>query len=343
MRFFGVVVGVFALFYLLDLALLCRAHRPWWCHHWVRRVAIIVPVVAAPAVGIWALGYAIESPRWIVAGAAVTSILFVHLVALLPGLLVAAVLRQGGAAVSALRCRWLQRHGASGALVPFPAPPPPPEALAGADVQPARPDRRRFLQTALAAVPAATVTAGAGGVVGSVATPRLPEIPLAYPDLPADLRGLRLLHLTDLHVGTYLGLEDLADLVERATRLDPDLVVVTGDICDHLPIFDDTLRLLEQLQPPLGAYASLGNHEYFRGIEAVRAAFGRSTIPLLVDAGTTCTVGAARLRLAGADDPRFMNARGRAHLRASVERCLDGADSDAFHLLLSHRSQSTLR
>ena len=142
-------------------------------------------------------------------------------------------------------------------------------------------------------------------------------------------------------MGPYINLQDVERLVTRAMVLEPDLVVVTGDICDHLPDYLSTLQRIEGLSPRLGTYACLGNHEYFRGLPAVRACFDQSTIPLLVDQGLTIPVGNSRLRVAGADDPRYLaDPDAHARLRASVESSLDGAPADAFHVLMSHRSQA---
>ena len=138
-----------------------------------------------------------------------------------------------------------------------------------------------------------------------------------------------------------MSLEDVEYLVERASALVPDLVVVTGDICDHLPDYLATLQCIEALTPHLGTYACLGNHEHFRGLPAVRASFERSVIPLLVEQGLTIPVGGARLHVAGADDPRYLgDAAAHGRLRASVEASLQGAPSDAFRVLMSHRSQA---
>ena len=332
--------AAFFALYLIDVGVIWALHRSWWRRRWIRRLGLAVPVLAVAGFATWNLGYRWESQAMVRIGAGMASVLFVQLAAVLLGLLItlpARVAEVGWDVIAHSRSR------ADAQTVPFPlALSPKPEQFVTHDTEdqvPASPGRRRFLRTAFAAVPLAAAASATGGVLQSTSRPRLPQIALRYPELPHELRGLRILQISDMHVGPYIGLEDIERFVERATELAPDLVVVTGDICDHMPDYQASLRILGQLQPPLGTIASLGNHEYLRGIKAVRACFDRSEISLLVDEGAILSVGDARLRVAGADDPRYrFDPSTRGRLRASVERSLDGADTDAFHVLMSHRS-----
>src|SRR5690606_12225826 len=56
------------------------------------------------------------------------------------------------------------------------------------------------------------------------------EIPLAK--LPHELEGLRLVQLSDLHIGQTLGRSFLDDVVSRVNALAPDAVLITGDLVD---------------------------------------------------------------------------------------------------------------
>ena len=184
------------------------------------------------------------------------------------------------------------------------------------------------------------MSTASAGIISANTAPRIPRIKLSYPNLPKALHGLKLLHISDIHIGPYIALHDLEALVVRARQLQPDMAFISGDICDHLPSYFDALRILEGLQPAHGIYASLGNHEYFRGIEAVRSAFGKSHIPLLVDEGLVVDIGVdARIHVGGADDPRCMRGPdSAATLMRSVEASQESAPHDAFRILMSHRS-----
>jgi uncharacterized protein len=79
-------------------------------------------------------------------------------------------------------------------------------------------------------------------------------------------RPLRLAHLTDLHIGKHVRLEQIRTWVEATNREQPDVVCITGDIVDHaLPLerLDELALELGRLRAPLGVFACLGNHDYW--------------------------------------------------------------------------------
>ena len=57
------------------------------------------------------------------------------------------------------------------------------------------------------------------------------------------------------------------------------MVLVTGDLSDRIPELPDALALIADLKPRYGAFAAVGNHEYWRGIKDVRRAHDRSDVP----------------------------------------------------------------
>ena len=164
---------------------------------------------------------------------------------------------------------------------------------------------------------------------------------MTYANLPPQLEGLKVCLLSDIHVGPYIQLRDVETLVHRIAPLTPDLILITGDICDHMPQYLDTLKIIESLHPPHGVFASLGNHEHFRGLHQVFHAFSRSNIALLVDSGITIDIAGQPLYLAGANDPLYLRGPDAYQkLRGYVEKSFDGAPANAFHILMSHRSQA---
>ncbi|MAF64555.1 MAG: hypothetical protein CMJ84_02695 [Planctomycetes bacterium] len=92
---------------------------------------------------------------------------------------------------------------------------------------------------------------------------------LSVPGLPAGLAGFRIVHLSDLHGGRFLGAGDLRAVIAAANDLAPDLCVVTGDFVTHhhsevLPLVDD----LAALRAAHGTLAVFGNHDYKERAEA---------------------------------------------------------------------------
>jgi hypothetical protein len=97
------------------------------------------------------------------------------------------------------------------------------------------------------------------------------KVNVAIADLPASLRGTKIIQLTDLHYdGMRLSEEMLAQAIALSNQFDPDLVVLTGDYVtdDPSPIRQLVLRL-KHLQSRTGIYAVLGNHDlYYRRSQA---------------------------------------------------------------------------
>lgn len=82
--------------------------------------------------------------------------------------------------------------------------------------------------------------------------------------LPPAFDGYRIVHLSDLHVGTY-GKDTtyLSRLVDRVDGLHPDLIVFTGDLVNlSSDELDPFLGVLSRLRAPDGVYSVLGNHDY---------------------------------------------------------------------------------
>jgi predicted MPP superfamily phosphohydrolase len=200
----------------------------------------------------------------------------------------------------------------------------------------ARVSRRVVLEAAAASVPIGALGAGVAGIAGGLEATRIVERPMRFAALPEPLRGLRILQLTDLHIGAYLDPRAIEELVERAHAARPDLVVLTGDICDHEPWLERSLRAVERLDPRLGAFAVFGNHEYFGDARAARRSYDRSRVRLINDRHARLDVGGAELTLVGVDDPRG-HGGDPEHYARHADRALASASSEGFRLGLCHR------
>ncbi|HEX4048934.1 MAG TPA: metallophosphoesterase, partial [Elusimicrobiota bacterium] len=87
--------------------------------------------------------------------------------------------------------------------------------------------------------------------------------------LHAGLRGLRIVQISDLHVGPTIRRRDVERVVERALALKPDLIAVTGDLADGtVERLAAHVAPLARLRAPLGVYYVTGNHEYYWGARA---------------------------------------------------------------------------
>jgi predicted MPP superfamily phosphohydrolase len=194
------------------------------------------------------------------------------------------------------------------------------------------PGRRKLVNTAgstLAAVPFAM--AGFGGLVQRTDF-HVREVDIAIPNLPRDLQGLRVLQLSDIHLGPFLAERDLARVIDESRNLRPHLAVVTGDLISMAgdPL-DACLRQIARLRPDAGILGCMGNHEVYSGVQDYGAAEGaRLGIDFLRGRARPLRFGEATLNVAGVD---YQPQRQR-------ERYLDSAEQlikpGAVNILLSH-------
>jgi uncharacterized protein len=197
--------------------------------------------------------------------------------------------------------------------------------------------RRTFVKAGTALLPLTALAASAVELAQAAGPQRMPVVTMRYPDLHPSLEGLRILHLSDLHLGADMHVSDLDALLLRAKAARPHLILVTGDVADDHGELAAALALLGKHAPSLGVYASLGNHEYLHDIAKTRPIYERSPIPLLVERGTTLNVGGAKLYLAGANDPVSVDPNISSFMESTVGAAMAQAPKDAFRLLLSHR------
>ena len=133
--------------------------------------------------------------------------------------------------------------------------------------------------------------------------PILEELSIPIPNLPPALEGLRIVQITDLHIGPTITRDFVEAAVEDAMRLRPDLVAVTGDLVDgYIPQIRDHVAPVAGLSAPLGVYFVTGNHEYFWGADAWEAEVGRMGLTVLHNDHRLVEKGGGRLLVAGVTD-----------------------------------------
>jgi predicted MPP superfamily phosphohydrolase len=156
--------------------------------------------------------------------------------------------------------------------------------------------------------------------------------------LPADLDGTVLVAASDFHLGRWVGARWLAARVAQIEALEPDLVVVLGDVMEGDANDGDTgdiVAALHRLSAPLGVWAVTGNHEVYAGLdESVRLLEGAG-VEVLRDRWAEVRPG---LVLAGVDDLTARRDRGRGG--DPVGRALAGRPPGAT-ILLSHTPGET--
>jgi predicted MPP superfamily phosphohydrolase len=160
------------------------------------------------------------------------------------------------------------------------------------------------------------------------------DVPLAH--LPPGLDGLRIVHVSDLHIGAFMPRAALRRAVDMINAVQPDLAVLTGDLItsEHDPL-EDGVAELSRLRVPLGVWGCHGNHERWAGVEArTQALFARDGMHVLRQQGVELSWRGGRFNLIGVDDQRE---RARPGEPSSMLCSIEGlVRSDIPNILLSH-------
>src|SRR6185436_17858898 len=115
---------------------------------------------------------------------------------------------------------------------------------------------------------------------------RVEHVPLRIDNLPSSLEGTRIALLGDLHVGLFTRRSRLDRIFSTTDALQPDVVLLAGDLIDDDPYF--VPKLLDgtrKLTPSMPLLAVLGNHEMYGDPKAVIEQLRGSRIRLLVNEG----------------------------------------------------------
>jgi len=89
------------------------------------------------------------------------------------------------------------------------------------------------------------------------------NIPLSFKNLPAAFRGLRIVHISDIHSGSFGNKAAVEKGVQMILDLKPDLILFTGDLInDRATEMQDYTDVFSRLKAPMGVFSTLGNHDY---------------------------------------------------------------------------------
>ena len=101
------------------------------------------------------------------------------------------------------------------------------------------------------------------GLFFTVRNIKITEETITIEHLPEDFNNLNIIHISDLHLGSWLSKHSIIKMVKIINELEPDLIFITGDIVNfhsgEVERFDSILSLLD---PAIGTFSVLGNHDY---------------------------------------------------------------------------------
>lgn len=149
--------------------------------------------------------------------------------------------------------------------------------------------------------------------------------------IPHALDGIRIGHLSDIHVRTGVRHHRLHLAVEMMNAARPDFVVLTGDyVCLSPRPLPELTEALKKLQMP--AFATLGNHDHWSEADQVRAALRKADVDVLTNEHRVLRFGHENLHVVGVDDSVTKH--------DDPEAAFAGVPEDATSIVLSHDPKS---
>ncbi len=150
--------------------------------------------------------------------------------------------------------------------------------------------------------------------------------------LPPALEGLTLAHVTDIHVGHFTHGRVLEEIVRRTNDLNPDLVMLTGDLINtSLHDLPAAIDLVRGLRSRYGVFLCEGNHDLFDNAEKFRSDVRKAGLQFLWQETVKITVAGTPLQVLGS-----AWSHGEEDHRIAMEHLRTQRDPSAFPIVLTH-------
>ncbi len=143
----------------------------------------------------------------------------------------------------------------------------------------------RAKQIAAGIVVAISVLLILAGYINAL-VPLVRNLEIDIPKRAGNLQSLRIALVSDIHLGTIISNSRLNRMIAGINALDPDIVLMAGDIVDEdlAPVIENNLgEMLRSIRSRYGIYAVTGNHEYIGGVEEAYAYLVDHRITMLRD------------------------------------------------------------
>ncbi len=188
----------------------------------------------------------------------------------------------------------------------------------------------------------AVVVPAVVGVTGSVAAfqgngeLQLRKIQLALKDRPEVLKGYKIGQLSDVHIGPFIGMDKLKEMVDAIASEHPNRLVITGDLIDDLGYLDEVADYLDsRVQDfPDGIDYILGNHEYRVDVERVWKRFHQTKMHMYRNSHQQILGGPRPVYLVGMDY-HFKDDVQEENVRL-LDKAMKGMPDNAYPILLAH-------
>lgn len=172
------------------------------------------------------------------------------------------------------------------------------------------------------------------------------KLKLAFENLPAAFKGLKIVHISDIHSGSFTDRQAVEKGIEKIMEQKPDLILFTGDLVnDRATEMEEYKHVFSKLKAPLGVYSTLGNHDYgdyvhwdsaevkAANLESLKSVHGDMGWRLLMNEHVVLEKNGQQIALLGIEN---WSARGNFPKYGKMHEAHPGTEQYPFKILMSH-------
>ena len=172
------------------------------------------------------------------------------------------------------------------------------------------------------------------------------KIKLAFTTLPDAFRGLRIVHISDIHSGSFQDKAAVQHGVDMIIQQKADLILFTGDLVnDRADEMTDYMEVFSKLSAPMGVFSSLGNHDYgdyvswpspeakIENLQNLKQVHAKLGWRLLMNEHVLLEKNQEKIAILGIEN---WGAKGRFPKYGKMKEAYPGTEKIPFKILLSH-------
>lgn len=172
------------------------------------------------------------------------------------------------------------------------------------------------------------------------------KVKINFDNLPNAFKGFRIVHISDIHSGSFTNYSAVNKGVDLILQQKPDVILFTGDLVNNKSEeVGEYQKIFSRLKAPFGVYSTLGNHDYgdyakwdspsakaqnLENLKNIHAAMGwrlllDEHVPLQKNDVSICLIGVQNI-----------SGKSNFHTYGSLSKAMAGTDSYPFKILMSH-------
>jgi uncharacterized protein len=173
------------------------------------------------------------------------------------------------------------------------------------------------------------------------------RLQLSFENLPNAFKGLKIVHISDIHSGSFTDKKAVAHGIEKILNEKPDIIFFTGDLVNDRAIeMEEYMDVFSRLKAPMGVFSTLGNHDYGdyvswphegvskqQNLENLKKVHANLGWRLLMNEHVVLEKGGEQIALLGIEN---WGAKARFPKHGRMDLAHPGTEKYPFKILLSH-------